>query len=47
MRLHGVKPQECVIFRNDKDYHALDKLRGIHRDLINLFPRADGKYKSY
>ncbi len=44
MRLHGVHIRECIIVRGPEDHY---KLRGIKKDLINLFPRADGKYKVF
>jgi len=44
MQLHGIQPSECIIFRGPEDYH---KLKGADKNLINVFPRADGKYKVY
>ena len=44
IHLHGVQISECIIVRGPEDHY---KLMGINRDLISLFPRADGNYKSY
>lgn len=41
MHLYGVQTRECVILRGPEDRY---KLRGLKHDLINLFPRFDGKY---
>jgi len=42
--LYGVSIRECIVINGPEERY---KLRGINRDLINLFPRADGKYKPY
>ena len=44
MNLHGVCISECIIIRSSQDHY---KLRHINRDLIDLFPRADGQYTKY
>ena len=44
MHLHQVQISECVIIRNKEDLY---KLKGFRRNLINLIPRADGRYKKY
>lgn len=44
IELHQVPISECVIIANKKDLY---KLKGLKRELINLFPRTDGKYKKY